>query len=253
MFPSFQVRVRRVLAQPRVGARDSVDDLLDLGAHVVVRLVGVPPHVVFDRAVVRRRPGVREQVEPAVRAASGAADDDPRRQRVVPGRQDRMRLRVRPSPLELLERDDELEHLLDRVHAAARLPACVNREVARRGMSLLALDLDAEVHETTFCGAQPELGRLERDRHVARGRTLDDLAGAVPDNLLVADDVEDDVSVRFEAVLGAPPSSPTSPRRDRPSCPSPRARRGDRRRPRRRRAPATTSRGRRPVRRPRGR
>ena len=46
---------RRVLAQPRVGARDGGDDLLDLGAHVVVRLVRVPPHVVFDRAVVRRR------------------------------------------------------------------------------------------------------------------------------------------------------------------------------------------------------
>ena len=118
----------------------------------------------------------------------------PGEQRVVPGRQDRMGLGVRPLPLELLERDDELQRLLDRVDAAARLAAGVDREVARRGVRLLALDLDAEVDEPPSAGAQPQLGRLERDRHVARGRALDDLARAVPDDLLVADDVEDDVA-----------------------------------------------------------
>ena len=118
-----------------------------------------------------------------------------------PGRQDRMRLRVRPLPLELLERDDDLERLLDRVDAAAGLPAGVDGEVAGRGVRLHALDLDAEVHEPTLGGAQPQLGRLERDRHVGRGRALDDLARAVPDDLLVADDVEHDVSARLEALL----------------------------------------------------
>ena len=242
-----------MLAQPRVGAGDGRDDLLDLGAHVVVRLVRVPPHVVFDRAVVRRRARVREEVEPAVRAAARAADDDPRRERVEARRQDRMRLRVRPLPLELLERDDDLQRLLDRVDAAARLPAGVQREVARRGVRLLALDLDAEVHEPALGRAQPQLGRLERDRHVARGRALDDLARAVADDLLVADDVEDDVAARPQPAARAPPSSPTWPPRGRPSCRSRRARRAVRRRRRRRTAPATTSCGRRRARRPRAR
>ena len=68
-------------------------------------------------------------------------------------------------------------------------------------MRLLALDLDAEVHEPALRRAQPELARLERDRHVVRGRALDDLARAVADDLLVADDVEDDVAARPEPLL----------------------------------------------------
>ena len=68
-------------------------------------------------------------------------------------------------------------------------------------MRLDALDLDPEVHEPALRGAQLQLGRLERQRHVGRRRARDDLAGAVPDDLLVADDVEDDVSARAESLL----------------------------------------------------
>ena len=68
-------------------------------------------------------------------------------------------------------------------------------------MRLHALDLDAEVDEPALGGAQPQLGRLERDRHVACRCALDDLARAVADDLLVADDVEDDVAARLEALL----------------------------------------------------
>ncbi len=123
MLPSFQVNRGGCSRSHGSVLATARDDVLDLGAHVVVRLVRIPPHVVFDRAVVRRRAGVREQVEPAVAAAARAADDDPRRERVEARRQDRVRLRVRPLPLELLERDDDLQHLLDRVDAAARLAA----------------------------------------------------------------------------------------------------------------------------------
>ena len=109
----------RMVTQPRIDAAHGGDDSLDLGADVVEGLVRVVPHVVFDRAVVGCRAGVREEVEPAVAAAAGPADDDRRRERVEPRRQDRMRLRVRPLALELLERGDELDRLLDRVDAAA--------------------------------------------------------------------------------------------------------------------------------------
>ena len=91
------------------------------------------------------------------------------RERVEARRQDRVRLRVRPLPLELLQRDDDLDRLLDRVDAAAGLPACVDGEVSRRGVRLHALDLDAEVHEPALGGAQPQLCRLDRDRDVAGG------------------------------------------------------------------------------------
>ena len=117
-----------------------------------------------------------------------------------PERQDRVRLRVRPLPLELLERDDDLDRLLDGVDAAAGLTTCVDGEVSRRSVRLDALDLDSEVHETAFGGAQPQLCRLDRDRDVGRRSALDDLAGAVADDLLVADDVEDDVPARTEAL-----------------------------------------------------
>src|SRR6478672_3135304 len=51
---------KQMLPEPRVGAGDGRHDLLDLGLHVLVLLVRVPPHVVFDRRVVRRRARVRE-------------------------------------------------------------------------------------------------------------------------------------------------------------------------------------------------
>ena len=80
-------------------------------------------------------------------------------------------------------------------------PPGVQREVARRGVRLLALDFDPEVHEPALCSAQPELARLERDRHIACGRALDDLTGAIPDHLLVTDDVEHDVPARQKPLL----------------------------------------------------
>ena len=125
----------------------------------------------------------------------------PGRERVVPRRQDRMRLRVRPLPLELLERSDDLQQLLDRVHAAAAATASVDREVPRRRVRLDTVDLDPEVHETALGGAEPELGRLERDGHVGRRDALDDLTRAVSDHLLVGDDVEEDVAARAEPLL----------------------------------------------------
>jgi hypothetical protein len=68
-------------------------------------------------------------------------------------------------------------------------------------VGLDALHLDAEVHEPALGRAQAKLGRLERERDVARGRALDDLPGAVPDDLLVADDVEHNVPAGFEPLL----------------------------------------------------
>ncbi len=55
--------------------------------------------------------------------------------------------------------------------------------------------------EATLGRAQPQLRRLEREGDVARGRSLDDLAGAVADHLLVADDVEDDVAARMQPLV----------------------------------------------------
>jgi hypothetical protein len=112
-----------------------------------------------------------------------------------------MRLRVRPLALELLERDDDLDRLLDGVDAAASVSACVDGEVAGRRVRLHTLDLDAEMHEATLRGTQPELGRLDGQRHVAGISALDDLAGAVPDHLLVAHEMEDDVAPGPEPLL----------------------------------------------------
>src|SRR6185437_15567063 len=99
---------------------------------------------------------IREKRQTAVGAAAGPAHDDPRRERVVAAREDRMGLLVSPLPLELLERDDHLDQLLDRVDASASLAARVDGLVARGRMRLDALDLDAEMHEPALGRAQPQ-------------------------------------------------------------------------------------------------
>ena len=145
------------------GAAGVEDIALDLRAHLVEGLVRIEPEAVLDRAVVRGRAGVREEVESAVAPAAGATDDDSGEQRVVARGQERVGLRVRPLPLELLERTDDLQHLLDRVHAAASPAAGMDREVARAGVSLHTFDLDPEVHETSLGEGDGEIRRLDRD------------------------------------------------------------------------------------------
>ena len=108
------------------------------------------------------------------------------------------------SPLELLERDDDLQQLLDRVDAAA----AADRPRGPRGTA----STRAPRHPRPRSGsarARPRrrraAARSARARRVtsAAGCALDDLARAVSDHLLVADDVEEDVAAR----RGAPCSS----------------------------------------------
>ena len=113
-----------------------------------------------------------------------------------PGRQDRMRLRRRPSAA----RAPAARRISFSVFSIALTPppsrpACTARWRVEACASTPSTSMRKWTSPPSAAHSRSSVGST-RDGHVGRRRALDDLARAVADDLLVADDVEDDVAAR---------------------------------------------------------
>ena len=96
-----------------------------------------------------------------------------------------VRRRGAELPVKLLDPDQDVAHVRDRVHA----------EVRARAVRRASIRLDLEADEALVSENEPELGRLGHDRRIRRV-ALRDPGGADARHLLVADRRDDDVAAK---------------------------------------------------------